>query len=273
MRDILARLHTSRRSLHAVVFEQLFPQHKQGFSTSLLRLQQQNKTITFHVEPQKPLFGPKSVLYFYADRTASSMEYSSEMAYELVRSSKMRMAVTSTPPLGALTGTSSTGSSSFETNRIYQPKLLEAKNLWLWDYVPSGASRTKCVTLSGVDTASGEPARLMVHLQGGSESGQAVDHHLELAVNGATVGETSFAGKRPHLLEVTLPTSLFGKVRKAFGHERGRHGVVSGVFLDRWISPPGLASSRRSVRCVGGERDVEVGRGTGPPIVVDVTGR
>jgi hypothetical protein len=85
-REVLAQLHTTRRGLHAVTFEQLFPQRGRGFSTMFLRLQRQGEAVAFHVEPSGPVFGPGSVLYFFAERTALSTDYSSEVGYELVRS-------------------------------------------------------------------------------------------------------------------------------------------------------------------------------------------
>ena len=92
VRDVLAQLHTSRRGLHGVRYEALFPTNSRGLSTSLLRLQRQGEAVPFRVEPAGSVFGPGSVLYFFADRTASSTDYSSEVAYELVRGSGVRMA-------------------------------------------------------------------------------------------------------------------------------------------------------------------------------------
>ena len=116
------------------------------------RLQRQGEAVAFHVEPQGSVFGPGSTLYFYADRTASSLEYSPEVAYELVRSSGARMATLSAPPLGATLASSPMGFASFETNRTYQPGLLEAPDLWLWEYLPSGARRTETFALPGLAT-------------------------------------------------------------------------------------------------------------------------
>jgi hypothetical protein len=233
--ELLAQLHTSGRGLHAVTFERLFPTGSRPPSTGLLRLQRQGEAVAFHVEPAGSFFGPGSTLYFYADRTASSTDYSSEVAYELVRSSGVRMGTVGAAPLGAAIVSSPVGFSSFETNRIYQPGLLEAKDLWLWEYLPSLARRRESFALSGVDTASGAPAKLTVHLQGGSESGQAIDHHVELSVNGASVGETSFAGKRPQTTEVQLPACLLREGANDLSVVNvGDTGVVSGVFLDRF---------------------------------------
>ena len=138
LREVLAQLHTTRRGLHAVRYEELFPTDRRGVSTTLLRLQRQGEAVPFQVRPPGPVFGPGSVLYFYADRTPASTEYSSEVAYELVRGSGVRMAVTSAPPLSGPSLSPSTGLASFETNRVYQPGLLEAPDIWLWDGMASG---------------------------------------------------------------------------------------------------------------------------------------
>ena len=95
------------------------------------------------------------------------------------------MGVVRRPPAGAPVVAPSTGYSSFETNRIYQPGLLEAPDVWLWDGMASGATRTQGFTLSGVDTTSVETGRVVVFLHGGSESGTTVDHHVRRSVNGS----------------------------------------------------------------------------------------
>ena len=111
-------------------------------------------------------------MYFFADRTASSTHYSGEVAYELVRGSGVAMGVVRAQPAGAPVVSPSTGYASFETNRIYQPGLLEAPEIWLWDAMVSGAERTQGFTLSGVDASSPDPARLVVSLRGGRSRGR-----------------------------------------------------------------------------------------------------
>ena len=265
LREVLAQLHTTKRGLYAVRYEELFPTDRRGVSTTLLRLQRQGEAVPFQVRPPGPVFGPGSVLYFYADRAPSSTEYSSEVAYELVRGSGVRMALTSAPPLSGPSLSPSTGLASFETNRVYQPGLLEAPDIWLWDGMASGVVRAKGFTLSGVDGSSSQPARLVVYLQGGSESGFTTDHHVQVSVNGGFVGEATFSGKRPYSLEVSVPASLLQEgANELVGHERGGHGGelsrVPGPV--RAELPAGVHGTARAVRGgVGGERD---GGGRGP---------
>jgi hypothetical protein len=84
--EVLAQLHTTRRGLHGVSFEEVSPGSRRVLHTSDLRLQRQGETAPFHVEPKPSKFGPGSVLYFHADRVAKSTDFTGEVAYELVRS-------------------------------------------------------------------------------------------------------------------------------------------------------------------------------------------
>jgi hypothetical protein len=255
-----------------VRYEALFPTNRRGLSTLLLRLQRQGEAVPFRVEPGGSVFGPGSVLYFFADRTPSSTEYSSEVAYELVRGTGLRMGVVSAPPAGAPVASCSTGSASFETNRIYQPGLLEAPDIWLWDGMASGAARTQGFALSGVNASSAEPARLAVHLQGGSESGTTADHHIRLSVNGGFVGEATFTGKRPHSLEASVPASLLREGANEFSVANlGDTGVSSLVFLDRFeVSYPQASTAKgglfEGVWMQGGT--VEVAGLSGPVVIL-----
>ena len=70
-REVLAQLHTTRRGLHAVGFEDLFPSRRRGMPTSELRVQRQGQAVGFRVEPATGVFGPGSTLFFFADETAS----------------------------------------------------------------------------------------------------------------------------------------------------------------------------------------------------------
>jgi hypothetical protein len=270
-RDVLAQLHTSRRGLHAVRYEELFPTDRRGLPTSLLRLQRQGEAVPFRVESPGPVFGPGGVLYFHADRTVSSTEYSSEVAYELVRGTGVRMGAASAVPVGGPSLAPATGLSSFEVNRVYQPGLLEAPDIWLWDGMASGVTRTQGFTLSGLDTSSTDPARLVVSLQGGSESGTTADHHVRVSLNGASVGEATFAGKRPHALEVPVPASLLREGANELSVANlGDTGAYSLVFLDRLeVSHPQRSTAQKGVFegvwSEGGTVEVE---GVTTPVVI-----
>jgi len=122
---------------------------------------------------------------------------------------------------------------SFETNRFYQPGLLDAPDPWLWEALASGAVRAKSFSLAGVDTS--RAAELEVFLQGASESGQPIDHHLTVSVNGVLVGEARFAAKQPYRLSASLPPSLLREgVNELSLANVADTGVTSMVFLDRF---------------------------------------
>ena len=277
-RDVLARLHTSRRGLHAVGFEDLFPARQRGMSVSVLRLQRQGQPVPFHVEPDATSFGPGSRLYFHADEAAPSGAFSSEVAWELVRSSEgRRMAVAPAAPAGGPIGSTPTAVARFEANRVYQPGLLDAPDLWLWDSVVSGAVRVLPFTLAGVDASSPRLAELVVHLQGGSDAVEAPqDHHVRVSVNGIDVGDTLFDGKRAQALRVEVPASLLREGPNEIALVNvGDTGVSSLVFLDRFtVSYPQQPAAR------GGAFEgawpqagaAEVAGLAGPPVVVDLGG-
>jgi hypothetical protein len=123
-----------------------------------------------------------------------------------------------------------------------------------------------------VDTASGDSARLVVFLQGGSESGTTADHHVSVSVNGGFAGEATFSGKRPHAVEVSVPASLLREGANELAVTNvGDTGVYSLVFLDRFeLSYPQVSTTQRGVFegvwAQGGT--VEVSGVSGAPVVL-----
>ena len=194
--EILARLYSTSVGLHAVSFEQLFPGRARGFAASRLRLERQGEPVSFHLEPAADAFGPGSRLYFYAERTAASTDFTAELAYELVSGAGgVVMPLQSAAPGANAIATASSVSRSFETNRFYQPGLLEAPDLWLWEALASGVTRVKSFSLAGV-SGSGD-GELEVFLQGASESGQAVDHHVSVSSTARWWARRSLQGGGP----------------------------------------------------------------------------
>ncbi len=233
--EVLARLFTTSGGLHSVSFEQLFPGRPRGFTASQLRLERQGEPVGFHLEPTAEAFGPGGRLFFFADRTAASTDFSAEVAFELVRSRDgLRMPLLSAAPGSNGVSTASIVSRSFETNRFYQPGLLEAPDPWLWEALASGATRLRSFSLASV-SGSGT-AELDVFLQGGSESGQPVDHHVSVSLNGTLVGEAQFAGKKPYRMSLSLPASLLREGSNDLALTNvADTGVSSFVFLDRFM--------------------------------------
>jgi hypothetical protein len=222
--------------LHAVPFESLFPGRGRSLSLDVLDLRRQGESVPLHVEPGGPSFGPGSVLYFFADRGPRSTSYAPEVAYELVRATGgQAMAEVGAPPYGEPVATPSSGSAAFETNRIYEPGLLEAEDLWQWEALVGGTAKAKAFDLVGVDPASGRAGRVVVWLQGASDAEGIVDHHIEASLNGTLLGEASFDGNRPHRLELDVPASvLLEGMNELTVRNLGDAGVYSLVFLDRF---------------------------------------
>jgi hypothetical protein len=271
----LVQLHATRRGLHAVRFEEVFPGRVRGLPASGLRLQRDGQAVALRVAPRPDLFGPGSTLYFHVDRKARSTDFTGEVAYELVKSrSGVPMGVVAGTPEGAAVTTPALGLVSEEVNRIYQPGLLEASDVWLWEALPSPSARTTAVRLEGIDP-SASSGRVVVFLQGASESGSAADHHVRVQVNGVAVGEATLAGKRPFRLEAEVPAGLLREGSNDLLVENvGDTGVASLVFLDRWeVLPPRKPKASEGV--FRGQwthsGTVEVLGLEGPATVLDVT--
>ena len=276
-REVLADLYTMRRGLHAVGFGDLFPARQRGMAVSALRLQRQGQPVPFHVEPASGVFGPGSVLYFFADSAAVSTDFSSEVAYELVRSAEgQAMPVTPAAPDATTLGSSPAVVETFESNRIYQPGLLDAPDVWVWDAMASGSVRVKPFALAGVDAASPRPAELVVDLQGGSDSASSLqDHHVRVSVNGIDVGDVVFDGKQPYRLRAEMPASLLREGGNEIALVNvGDTGVSSLVFLDRFSVSYPHAPAVQLGRFEGAWPEGGTAEVTGlaaPPVVLDVT--
>ena len=232
----LARFFTTARGLHAVAFEQVFADRARAVPAAELRLERQGQSAAFHLAPDAEWFGPGGRLFFFADRTAASTDFSGEVAFELVRGEGgLRMPVVSATPLGEAPAEPPLGSAAFETNRYYQPGLLDAPDPWLWEALPAGAVRARSFTLAGAVADAGALAELEVVLQGASESGRPVDHHMAVALNGVPVGEAQFAGKRPYRISLGVPAGVLREgTNELLITNVGDSGVSSYVFLDRF---------------------------------------
>jgi len=272
---VLARLHTTSRGLHAASFEQLFPGRLRGVAVNELRLERQGEAVAFHVEPAGAGFGPGGRLFFFADAVARSTDFTGEVAYELVGSRDgVAMQVASAAPDASRVESASRVARSFETNRFYQPALLDAADPWLWEALPSGAVRVLPFALAGV--AGQGAAELELHLEGASDAGRGEDHHVSVSLNGTWLGDARFAGKRPYRVSLGLPAALLREGANDLRLESvADTGVASLVFLDRF----GLTHPQASVLAGGrfeGEwsesGSVALAGVVGAPAIVDVTG-
>jgi hypothetical protein len=141
----------------------------------------------------------------------------------------------SASPRGAKTlSSASLAETSFETNRYYQAGLLDAPDIWLWDFFVGGTSKSFPLTLEGVDPTSALSAHLQVVLQGASEADTEGEHHLSVSLNGMPLGETSFDGKLPHVFSTSVAASVLREgVNTLSVTNLGDAGAYSFVFLDR----------------------------------------
>ena len=181
-----AFLATSQKGLHSVAFETLFPGRSRPLDLASLATAPGDPDcgprrpsrspllgvtavdaaprgdIPFFVLPQGSSFGPGGRLFFHVDATASSTSFSAETVYALERGSAgVRMALGNAAVDGS-GGVSSRAFASFETNRLYAPDVLDIQDLWQWESLGSGVSKTKPFALEGLDAASSETARLVV---------------------------------------------------------------------------------------------------------------
>jgi hypothetical protein len=271
---VLARLATHSRGLYAVAFEEI-PGLSSAVSPADLRLSRLGVPVPFHLEPRGRPFGPGSVLFFLGN--GADTAYSTEAVYELavgtggVQMPGISPSRTARSPIAVLRR-----ERSFEKNAVYLPGLVEAQDLWLWDYGIAGGQGISYPFTLDSPVLAPETARLTLDLQGGSDTAVDPDHHVLAFVNGSLVGETSFDGMVPHTLVLDVPTSLLLEGDNALRLENaGDTGsTASFVYLDRFsIEVPG------PLAMVGGVfegRAAQAGRasvGAAPgAVVLDLTG-
>ena len=247
-----AFLGTSQEGLHAVAFEAVFPGRSRPVDLSVLRLTRRAVPVPFFVLPQGSTFGPGSRLFFHVDATASSVSFSPEVVYALERGAEgPSMSLVSAAPDNS-PAVASSGFASFETNRVFAPDVLDIEDPWQWESIGSGVSKTKPFALDGLDASSSETARLVVHLQGGSDAVSVVDHHVQVFVKGALgpvlVADETFDGAVPHRVEADVPVSLLAAGNELTVTNVGDTGVSSRVFLDRFeIVYPQVTAARSGV--------------------------
>ena len=141
----------------------------------------------------------------------------------------------------------------FETNRFYQPGLLEAPDPWLWEALASGATRAKSFSLAGVDRGSSADGRARRLPAGGVRVGPAGRPPRERVARTATlVGEAQFAGKQPYRMSLSVPASLLREGANELSLTNvADTGVSSLVFLDRFTLAHPQASSLAGGRFEG----------------------
>ncbi len=259
--ELLAQLVVRQRGLHAVSFEDLFGSRGRRLDVSELRLSRQGEPVGFHLEPDRSSFGSGSVLYFFSEG-ASLNPYGNEAVYELSlsRSGGLTMPLVSAFPSGSA-ASFAWGLKRWEENRSFQPGLLEAPDLWLWDILVAPVKKGYHFALDSLVPAS-EPSQLTVFLQGGSDQEGVADHHVRVSVNGTAVGEATWDGQTPQALPASIGPGILREGDNLLELESlGDAGAsYSLVFLDRFelayprsLSAPGGLFEARFSRTGGAE--------------------
>jgi hypothetical protein len=232
---LLASLVARARGLYAVRFEDLFPAGGRRVPVGQLRLSRQGEPVPFHLEGADAYFVPGSVLYFFSEG-ASLNPYGTEAVYELglSRNGGVAMPLASAFPSGdALSAAWALG--RWQQDKTFQPGLLEAPDVWLWESFTAPATKTHTFDLPALVTTS-EPSRLDVFLQGGSDDPVETDHHVRLRVNGTDVGETTWDGMAANAVSVPVAAGLLAETGNVLAVESvGDAGAAYSLsFLDRF---------------------------------------
>ena len=155
------------------------------------------------------------------------------------------MPLVTAAPSGAARSRRLVGQASFEVDRFYQPGLLDAAELWLWDAAGFGSDAGQELHAHGRGRGLGSRRALLeVSCRAARSPGNAVDHHVSVSVNGVLVGEAQFAGKAPYRMSLSVPAGLLREGANELQLTNvGDTGVASLVFLDRFtVSYPQLSS-------------------------------
>jgi hypothetical protein len=226
---LAAQLVAKERGLQALAYEEVFADRTRGVAADRLRVSRHGEDVAFHVEPDSTRFASGSTLYFLSPTGPSGDE-----VYELetgVQGTRMPV----DPPTkaqGAIVEYDETVGR--EENRYYQPGLLHAPDLWLWDVIVSPGQTSYTFEADRV-SATGA-GRVSISLQGASDFDGVVDHHVRVRVNGTYVGEATWDGKEPESLDLEIGPGVLHDGTNVLGLENvGDTGAAySLVFLNRF---------------------------------------
>jgi hypothetical protein len=190
-RRVLAQLVTTESGLHELRHEDLFTRGR-GAALDRLRVSRLGKPVPFHVEGRR--------LYFLSDGPDAN-PYGHEAVFELeTGGGGVPMALGEARPSG-VERTTYLKVDDYEENRLYQAGLLQAPDPWLWEMLLAPVAKRFSFLVKDLRT---ESSRLVVWLQGASDSEAQPDHHVKLYVNGLFQHEISWDGKRSRKIEIDL---------------------------------------------------------------------
>ena len=144
---------------------------RRGVRAQTLRLSRQGETVAYHLEPKANRFKPGSVLYFVSEG-ASANPYGGAAVYELevVRSGEAgeAMVSVSAAPRGEPKPVY-WHRAEWEEDRYYQAALVDAPDLWLWDFLFAPEVKSYPIEVSALAPSASEGSKLSVWLQGVSD--------------------------------------------------------------------------------------------------------
>ena len=214
---VAMRLVTVERGLYGVPLTQL-----PGRGRKALRLSRQGESVPYHVED--------GMLYFWSEGALAN-PFGNEAVYELERGVPgERMEVVSHTGTGGLYWELL----EREEERLYQAALLDAPDLWLWDYLLAPERKSFPFEVSGL--AATESSHLTIALQGASDVPGVADHHVRAYVNGTYVGESRWDGKTAVTLDAELGAGVLRDGANSLELESvGKPAVAySMILLDRF---------------------------------------
>lgn len=233
-RDVVARLHTTRPGLYGVRYEDVM-RSRRGVQVKTLRLSRQGEAVAFRIEPGGNRFEPGSVLYFVSEGAAAN-PHGREAVYELERgASGAVMAEVSAAPSGEPQPVY-WHHAEWEENRYYQPGLVDAPDLWLWDALFAPGVKSYPLRVSALAPSAAEASKLSVWLQGVSDFTTTIDHHVRIYVNGTLMEELSWDGKGARRADIELAPGMLREGGNVLELENvgDTEAAYSMVMLDRY---------------------------------------
>jgi hypothetical protein len=275
-RSVLARLEVGAAGLYGVRFEDL-PAGARPIPADELRLLRRGEPVAFHLDAAGGSFGPGTTLYFLSEGAALNPE--GPAVYELARGAgglameTWNGAPGASPPVAAAWTTT-----TFEKNVFYQPGLLDAPDLWLWDAVGMGVTKSYPFAVSPVAAGAAASARVVVDLQAATDDPAVdFDHHLAFRLDGAPIGEAVWEGKAFYRATFDAPAGLLaggGGVLEIEGlADTG--ASVGLVFLDKFSVtwPRALAADGAGrFEATFGQDGAAVVSGLGGGLVLEASG-
>ena len=204
-RNVAVRVVTRAAGLYEVRHEDIF-RGRRSIPTRRLQLTRLGEPVPYHVEPNPRRFGPGSRLFFVS-QGARSNPYGDEAVYELgFGAGGLQMGVSHQTPVGTPVPY---GWQQIlrEEDFLYQPALVNAPDLWLWEAVFAPGTKSFPFEVPALaDVPSRATLRLWV--QGASDLPVAPDHHVRVSVNDQIVAELSWNGKVARLIEGEIPPGV-----------------------------------------------------------------